>query len=125
MAAVHIATVRNANAGLRSQKTRRVALFVGSTNGIGASTLLSFILHFDAPKIYVVGRSEIKASSQLAELAVLNPTATIIFIEKEISLLQNVNLVCDEIRHKEKSLDLLYMSAGYLAFGEPECMLVR
>lgn len=125
MADVHITTVRNANVGLRSEKTGRVALFVGATNGIGASALLSFILHSNAPRVYIVGRSKAKASSQLAELEVLNPTATIVFIEREISILQNVKAVCDEIKEREKSLDLLYMSAGYLAFGEPQCTLAR
>lgn len=125
MAAVHITTVRNANAALRSQKAGRVALFVGATNGIGASALLSYILHFDAPRVYIIGRSKTKALPQLAELAVLNPSADISFIEKEISLLQNVKVICDEVIAKEKSLDLLYMSAGYLAFGEPQCMSIR
>jgi NAD(P)-dependent dehydrogenase (short-subunit alcohol dehydrogenase family) len=125
MAAVHITTVRDANAGLLSQNTSRVALFIGATNGIGSSALWSFIRHFYAPRVYVVGRFKAKASPLLDGLAALNSNATITFIEKEISLLQNVKSVCEEIKQREKSLDLLYMSAGYLAFGEPQCLSAR
>ncbi|KAF2686191.1 NAD(P)-binding protein [Lentithecium fluviatile CBS 122367] len=119
MAAIPITRVRGANERL-TRTSGHVALFIGATNGIGASTFHSFLKYFNAPKVYVVGRLKTKAAAQLATLQELNSAATIIFLENEISLIKNVDTVCAQIKEKEQHLDLLYMSAGYLAFGEPQ-----
>lgn len=74
-------------------------------------------IHATAPKIYIVGRSKSKAESMLAELTELNPDAKLSFIESEISLIRNVDVVCEEIRLKENCLDLLFMTPGWLSLG--------
>jgi len=53
----------------------------------------------------------------LAELTELNPDAKLSFIESEISLIRNVDVVCEEIRLKENCLDLLFMTPGWLSLG--------
>ena len=119
---VAIKTVWESNAVARATVAPGfVAVFAGATNGIGLSTLKALVRNLNAPKLYVVGRSKYKFSHPLAELARLNPEASIEFVEAQLSLLKDVDLVCDVVKSKEKKLDLLYMSPGYLAFGGPDC----
>ena len=118
---VAISAVRKANDTLVSRPPGLVSVFVGATKGIGASALRELVKHLKAPKAYVMGRSKANCASQLTELESLNPQATIIFIETDISLLKNVDAVCKDIVSREPKLDLLYMSPGLLAFGGPDC----
>ncbi|KAL2071171.1 hypothetical protein VTL71DRAFT_12406 [Oculimacula yallundae] len=116
---VELETIRRSNSALSSAPARLVCLFIGATRGIGASTLEELTRSLNAPKIYFVGRSKAKASIQLARLSTLNSDAVIEFIESEISILRNVDSVCEEVSLKETRLDLLFMSPGMLAFGGP------
>ena len=52
----------------------------------------------------------------LNELKASNPEATFEFMETEISLMKNVDHACDKIKFKEKKVDILFMSPGYLSF---------
>ena len=99
-----------------------VALFVGATSGIGKGTLRQLAKHAKAPKVYIVGRSKSSARPQVDELEALNPQGSFIFIETEISLIRNVDAVCDEIKAKEQKVDLIVLSTGYLTLGERQCM---
>ena len=47
----------------------------------------------------------------------INPKAEIIWTEGEISLLAETKRVCDVIKSKESSVDLLFPTAGYAPFG--------
>ena len=118
---VAIKTVRESNAALKSGTPGLEALFAGATNGIGLSTLRELVKGLNAPRVYIVGRSKEKFSGQLAELELLNANASIEFIEAQISLLKDVDAVCDTALSQERKLDLLYLSPGYLAFGGPDC----
>ena len=91
-----------------------VALFVGGTSGIGKGTLRQLAKYTPAPKIYIVGRSKASASPLLSELQALNPKGTFIFKETEISLIKNVDVLCDEIKAMEQRMDLVFLSPGYL-----------
>jgi len=121
---VDLHAVRQSNAALRANPSGFVAVFVGATSGIGASTLKELVKGLSAPKFYVIGRSKTRFSSQLAELKAVNSGAVIIFIHAEISLLKNVDAVCEEVASREAKVDLLFMSAGLLAFGGPHCAQV-
>jgi NAD(P)-dependent dehydrogenase (short-subunit alcohol dehydrogenase family) len=110
---VDLRAVRQSNAALRANPSGFVAVFVGATSGIGASTLKELVKGLSAPKFYVIGRSETRFSSQLAELKALNSGSVIIFIQAEISLLKDVDAVCEEVASKEAKVDLLFMSAGF------------
>ena len=113
---VNIKDVRTSNASFKESKESLVAVFVGGTSGIGKGTLRQFAKHAYAPKVYVVGRSKSSAQPLLDELSTSNPQGNFIFLETEISLMKNVDKVCEEIKSKEKSLDLLFMTPGYLSF---------
>jgi len=119
---VKIKDVRAANAAFKQSATRpnMVALFVGATSGIGLATLKHFTVNSTSPKIYFVGRSKTAAKPIIRDLEKLNPEAIVNFIESEISLIKNVDAVCEEIKTQEKQLDLLFMSPGRLSFSRNE-----
>jgi NAD(P)-dependent dehydrogenase (short-subunit alcohol dehydrogenase family) len=114
---VSMKEVRLSNDALKNGPTGLKALFVGATAGIGASAVKQFALHVKAPTVYLAGRSQAKASPLLDELKALNPQATFIFIEADVSLLKGVDKVCDQILAKEEKLDLLWLSQGLLSFS--------
>jgi NADP-dependent 3-hydroxy acid dehydrogenase YdfG len=113
---VNIKDVRTSNASFKESKDPLTAVFVGATSGIGMGTLKQFAKHAYAPKVYVVGRSKSAAQPLLDELTTSNPQGTFVFLETEISLMKNVDKVCEEIKATEKHVDLLFMTPGYLSF---------
>jgi NADP-dependent 3-hydroxy acid dehydrogenase YdfG len=114
---VSLKAVRASNAAFKESKQSVVALFVGATAGIGMSTLQNLAKTAYKPRIYVVGRSKSAAAPLMNGLNASNPEGTFIFIESEISLMKRVDEVCDEIKSKEKKLDLLFISPGNIDFG--------
>ncbi|MCJ1250458.1 hypothetical protein MMC30_007686 [Trapelia coarctata] len=114
---VSIKDVRLSNSSLKVGPPGMVALFVGATSGIGEATLKQFAKSSNAPKVYIVGRSKTSATSLLKELETLNPQGTFNFIQSEISLIRNVDAVCNEIKGKEKKMDLVFLSPGFLTFA--------
>jgi len=114
--------IRASNSSLKSQSTSQnyVAVFVGATAGIGLSTIRQLAIHIASPKVYIIGRSQSKFASTLQEIQALNSKATIIFLEAQISLLKDVDRVCEEIKAKEEKLALLWVSSGFLSFTNPE-----
>lgn len=91
-----------------------VAVFVGATSGIGEYALKAFAQQAKSPKIYFVGRSDDAASRIIAESKDLNPHGQYIFIKSDVSLLKNVDNVCQQILAKEKSINLLFQTQGTL-----------
>ena len=112
---VNIADVRNSNSSLMEKPPGMVALFVGGTSGIGKGTLMQFSKYANAPRVYIVGRCQNSATPLLKELQSLNPQGTFTFIESQISLIGNVDKVCEEIKKNEQKLDLIFLSPGYLS----------
>ncbi|RAL03222.1 uncharacterized protein BO80DRAFT_377127 [Aspergillus ibericus CBS 121593] len=95
-----------------------VALFVGATNGIGEATLKQFAKHTKRPRVYFVGRSQDAGQRIAAECRALNPDGEYIFIAADISLLNRVDDVCHEIKSKESSVNLLFLSPGISAIHQ-------
>ncbi|KKA18356.1 hypothetical protein T310_7704 [Rasamsonia emersonii CBS 393.64] len=108
---VSLQTVRAHNATL---KELGPGLVVGGTSGIGSSTAREFVRHTLAPRVYLVGRNETQASRIISELRALNPEGQISFVKSDVSLLRNVDAVCDEIKAKEEKVNLLVLSQGVL-----------
>ena len=112
---VSLKAVRASNTRFKEKATPGiVALFIGGTSGIGKGTLIEFARNANAPRVYLVGRSKASTTPLLNELERLNPSGTFTFIETQISLIKNVDRVCDEINGKEEKLDILFLSTGYL-----------
>ncbi|KAK0931100.1 hypothetical protein LTR57_000513 [Friedmanniomyces endolithicus] len=87
---VSINDVREANAKGKSIKGL-VCVFVGGTGGIGASTAQELFRRTTSPRAYIVGRSPDKGEQLCKELKDINPEGEAFFIEKDISILKDVD----------------------------------
>ena len=58
----------------------------------------------------------------MSELKNIQPEAETTFIKKDLTLLKNVDEVCEEIKAKEKKLNLLFMTQGTMSMkGRDGC----
>lgn len=114
---VNLKDIRNSNRSLQSVRPGLVAVFAGATAGIGLATLQQFVKNANGPKAYIIGRSKEKGSHLIAKLKSSNPMGTYVFIEGQISLIKEVDRICEEIRKLESHVDILCMSPGYLSLG--------
>lgn len=87
---------------------------MGGTSGIALSTALALARHTSSPKIYLIGRSQPAADAAIASMKTINPSTQATFLQADISLLRNVDKVCDVIARKEKKLNVLFMTPGYM-----------
>ena len=115
---VKLKSVKESNANLKSTVSGQVALFVGATSGIAGHTLTEYARYLDRPKVYIVGRNDAKLSNIIRDLEGINPGGSYVPIKSEISLLKNVDAACEELKRKEKSLDLLVMCPGYVKLSK-------
>lgn len=99
-----------------------VAVFVGGTSGLGEYTLRKFARYSDRARIYIVGRSEAAAAKIISECKDSGSTAEFTFRAYDISLLRNVDIVCDTIKQKEKTINILVQSQGTFDFSSGECV---
>ena len=112
--------VRSANAALKNTHESLTAVFAGATNGIGLATLRAFAKHIPKPKAIIVGRSRSKFEPQLQNLQSINPNGEFTFIEADVSLIKNIDAVCEQIKKTVSSIDLLFTSQGYISFNGRE-----
>ncbi|RAH71892.1 short-chain dehydrogenases/reductase [Aspergillus aculeatinus CBS 121060] len=112
--------VRQSNATLSTSRPELIAVFVGGTSGIGEATAKQLAQSVNQPTIHVVGRSAASGSRVLEELRAANPDGKFHFIQADLSLLRNVDTACEQIKEKEKSIDLLFLSTGHLAMSKNE-----
>jgi len=112
---VSLEAVRASNASLKSLPPL-VAVFVGGTSGIGLYTARELARNTTSPHIYLIGRNQAEASKITQELQAINSSSKVSFIQKDVSLLKNVDEACQEIKSKEKAVNLLFMTCGYFVF---------
>ncbi|KAF4451249.1 Dehydrogenase/reductase SDR family member 12 [Fusarium austroafricanum] len=117
---VAISTIKGSNSTVlpKSLPENLTAVFLGATSGIGRSTTRQFNIATDnkSPTIYIVGRSHSAAVPLIAELREANPSASIQFIERDVSLVKETDAAMKEIANKETKVDLLFMSVGFMSF---------
>ncbi|KEQ74797.1 hypothetical protein M436DRAFT_42599 [Aureobasidium namibiae CBS 147.97] len=113
---VSLETIRASNLKT-SNLENLVAVFVGGTHGVAESTVKELFLRTTKPRAYIIGRSQDKADSLCKELEDLNPGSQAIFIKKDISILKNVDEVCEELQRREKKINILFLSAGYMSLS--------
>ncbi|CAH0023536.1 unnamed protein product [Clonostachys rhizophaga] len=89
-----------------------VAVFVGATSGIGEFALKAFAEHAQTPRVYFVGRSQEDATRIISECQKLNANGQYTFIQADVSLLNKVDEVCQEILSKETYINLLFQTQG-------------
>lgn len=100
-----------------------VAVFVGGTNGIGEYTLKQFARYTKLPRVYFIGRSQEAGTRIEEECKKLNPDGIFTFIKADTSLIRNVDDVCENLKSKEKTINLLFLSTGTLDFHTSWLML--
>ncbi|KAI0448217.1 hypothetical protein F4803DRAFT_14080 [Xylaria telfairii] len=112
--------IQASNALINDATAPRVAVFVGGTSGIGKLTVRALVATGASIRIYLVGRksSEERTRAFIQELHAINPKAELVWAEGEVALLAESRRVCDIIKRKESSVDLLFLTAGYAPFGE-------
>ncbi|KAL2173719.1 uncharacterized protein P884DRAFT_280723 [Thermothelomyces heterothallicus CBS 202.75] len=98
-----------------------VAVFVGGTSGIGEATMKQLAKYAVQPRIYFIGRSERAAARILDELVAINPAGEYHFLQADLSLLQNVDQVCCEIKSRESLINLIFLTSGTLVTGKETC----
>jgi NAD(P)-dependent dehydrogenase (short-subunit alcohol dehydrogenase family) len=122
---VSVSQIRLSNVQF-STSSPLVAVFVGGTSGIGNITLAELARLRISLKAYVIGRKESEARfNKFVDELHLAPNVHIVWVEGEISLLAEVQRVCDFIRSAEDHVDLLFMTTGYAPFGGRESMVLR
>jgi NAD(P)-dependent dehydrogenase (short-subunit alcohol dehydrogenase family) len=116
---VNLSSIKLSNSRVDETSIPRVAVFVGGTDGIGKLALAGLARLGLSFKAYVIGRKEKETSfrSVIEELHQVNPVASVIWIEGEVSLLSEVKRVCDYIRTLETEVDLLFMTPGFAPFA--------
>ena len=115
---VALQDIRASNARINSSlPAGLVGVFVGATNGIGETTLREFARRANAPRVYFVGRSKEAGDRIAAECKSLNPSGQFTFIQSDLSLIRNADVVCRTIKEKEKHINVLWLSQGSLVQG--------
>ncbi len=117
-----IEAIRASNARIASElPAGLVAVFVGATSGIGETTLKQFAKCARQPRIYFVGRRGDEGSRIQRELKTLNPGGDYHYLKCDASLLQNVDQLCRDIKSKESTINLLFITIGTLITGKRKC----
>ena len=111
---VRLQLVQECNQNLKATVSDQIALFVGATSGIAFQTLTEYARCSDLPKVYIVGRNEAALQKIIGGLKEVNEKGNYVPIVSQISLLRNVDVLCEEVKRKEGRLDLLLMAPGYL-----------
>ncbi|CAG8429002.1 unnamed protein product [Penicillium salamii] len=111
---VSLENIQASNTSLKNYGPNLVGVFVGGTSGIGESTARAFVKYAVSPRVYLVGRSETRASQIIEDLRALSPDGQINFIKGDVSRLEEVDQACKEIQAKEDKINLLVLSAGIL-----------
>ncbi|KAK5674900.1 hypothetical protein LTS10_012312 [Elasticomyces elasticus] len=119
---VALSEVRSANAALSKIHSSSTAVFIGATRGIGLATLKAFAKHIPNPTAIIIGRNRTAFASELENLRQINPNGTYTFIESEITLIKDIDAVCETIKRKlnDSKIDLLVTSQGYISFAGRE-----
>jgi NAD(P)-dependent dehydrogenase (short-subunit alcohol dehydrogenase family) len=112
---VKLSDVRKSNSVLETSSSL-VAVFTGGTSGIGEATIKALAANAKSPKVYIIGRNEASASRIIEKCVQSCPGGSFTFVKADLSLLRNVDVMCDEIKRREQTgrLDLLFMSQGYI-----------
>jgi NAD(P)-dependent dehydrogenase (short-subunit alcohol dehydrogenase family) len=105
--------------------TSLVAVFIGATAGIGEYTITKLAKSAPGSRLYFVGRSEEDGVRVKAACDEANKPGSCTFIKKDVSLMKNVDEVCKEIREKEKSINLLFMTQGTIDLSSGKLFVVH
>ncbi|CAI6336173.1 unnamed protein product [Periconia digitata] len=110
--------IQQSNKSLASTHPNLTAIFVGGTSGIGLYTLTSLAKYCPSPKIYIIGRSQAAADNILSFLHDINANGKYLFLRADVSLITEVDRICQTIMEKEEHVNILFLSQGVMTMGE-------
>jgi NADP-dependent 3-hydroxy acid dehydrogenase YdfG len=109
--------VQSSNSHISSTLPEKlVAVFVGATSGIGEITLKKFAQYTIKPRVYFIGRSQEAGERIEDQCREINPAGEFTFIKADVSLIRVIDKVCETIKAKEKSINILFLSSGVITF---------
>ena len=115
---VSLSDVLASNAQIPSSLPKQlVAIFAGATSGIGEVTLKTFVKYAVEPRIYLFARSQASAERVIAECRRINPGGDYVFVQVDLSLIKETDHACEQVKRKEKLVNLMVLSAGEAKFG--------
>ncbi|KAI0147342.1 hypothetical protein GGR57DRAFT_260097 [Xylariaceae sp. FL1272] len=114
---VSISEIKGSNLRITENTAPQTAVFTGGTDGIGKATLIRLVATKVPIKVYVVGRNGDRHKSFLEELRRSNDQADIVWVEGQLALLAEVQRISEAIKSRETSIDVLFMSAGFIYIG--------
>ncbi|VVT44215.1 uncharacterized protein SAPINGB_P000342 [Magnusiomyces paraingens] len=94
-----------------------VAVFVGATSGLGEHTAYALARYSYEPTIYIVGRNAESGARVLAHLKELNPRTHAEFLQHDVTLISEADKLATEISAREKKINLLFLSPGFLTIN--------
>lgn len=122
---VALTTVHESNALIRSTlPPGLVGVFVGATSGIGEATFKEFVKETVKPRCYFIGRSQTAADRIIKECKDLNDGADVTFIQADLTLIKSADDVCEQIKKRETSINVLVVSSGAVLLDWPSMHLV-
>ncbi|CAO2651407.1 Nn.00g039770.m01.CDS01 [Neocucurbitaria sp. VM-36] len=114
---VSLPDVRASNAQIPTALPGRlVAVFAGATSGIGETTIKTFVKYVVEPRIYLFARNATSAERVIAECREFNPRGEYVFVKVDLSLVKETDRACEEVKSREKLVNLVVLSAGELSF---------
>lgn len=121
---VSLQTIQQSNKRIASLPPGLVALFIGATSGIGLGALQHLAQHAPpSSRIYSVARPSAAVAHEalLASLRRSRPDGTYTLITADASLVSEIDeavaaVTEKEEHHRETKLDILFLSAGFMAF---------
>lgn len=114
---VSISDIKASNARITADSVPRVSVLSGATDGIGKAFLTRLVATKLELRVYVIGRNGDRHKPFLDELRRSNGKADVVWIECQMSQGADIVKACNEIKRRETSIDLLYMSAGFINSG--------
>ncbi|CAK7237310.1 hypothetical protein SBRCBS47491_009932 [Sporothrix bragantina] len=114
---VSISEIKASNARNTIDTVPRTSVMYGATDGIGKAFLTRLIDTKLPIRVYVVGRNGDKHKAFLDSLRKTSPKADLIWLECQLSQGAEIQKICNEVKRRETSIDLLYMSAGFINAG--------
>lgn len=88
---------------------------MGGTSGIAESTAQQFCRHAEDPTVILIGRNTDAAARIITELKDIAPAGTYSFVQKDVSLLENVDEACEVIKTQANKINLLFMTSGTMS----------
>lgn len=116
--ALSLSQITAANADISPSTVPRVAVFTGATAGIGRAALTNLVSRGHPMRVYVLGRTPSRHAPFLASLRAANPSAELIFLEGQLSLLADTARLAAEIARRETAVDALFLCAGFLPLDD-------